>query len=488
MFQVPTSYSTTYSGYAWVRSKITTSCCVVFGSIVCRLRIDELPQDWFVVQRLLVHQCVLPSAICICWSSHCPMTRWVCQWKTFWIPVDDSFKKAYVEDWVFQITDPSDISLRGGQGDVILETPKVSLPVSSSQREAPKPEVSTCAQEHVEAPLPPLQPRSTCERLELPFSCDAFERIQASSSLASGVNKFFSCQSPMQKRLSVYNWNPGPRRGGKNATEKQVAGKWHLITLQEAADYVEYEILHERFHLTHFAGCAVLFNKDTFYSDISVKSIYLHDTRRCVQDHVVEGDHGWVLQGVLSRASFRRAAASGQKVFTVLSLHINSVFPTKRGIAKKIIQTVRALLISQNIDLVAGDFNGAAWRCRSRDHISTIDEVFSDCLAFDAGPHTIVGPGSIPSNWADVCGFLKLPGSQRFWKVSKHGAFSIPRQALGLRSSDQSCHHETWLHLHFVDWNNKWSQQAHYNGNIRLKERPQKRHISELLSDHSLSS
>ena len=34
---------------------------------------------------------------------------------------------------------------------------------------------------------------------------DAFERIQASSSQASGVNKFFSSQSPMQKRLSVYN-------------------------------------------------------------------------------------------------------------------------------------------------------------------------------------------------------------------------------------------------------------------------------------------
>ena len=87
-----------------------------------------------------------------------------------WIPVDDSFKKAYVEDWVFQITDPSDISFPGSQGDDIPETPKVSFPVSSSQREAPKPEVSNCAHEHVEAPLPPLQPRPTCERLELLFS------------------------------------------------------------------------------------------------------------------------------------------------------------------------------------------------------------------------------------------------------------------------------------------------------------------------------
>ena len=121
---------------------------------------------------------------------------------------------------------------------------------------------------------------------------DAFERIQSSSSQTHGVNKYFSCQSPVQKRLSIYNWNPGPPRGKEHAFEKQIAGKWHLITLQEASDYVEHEILHERFHVTHFAGCAVLFNKDTFYPDISVKSIFLHDTRQCVQDLFVEGEHG----------------------------------------------------------------------------------------------------------------------------------------------------------------------------------------------------
>ena len=86
-----------------------------------------------------------------------------------------------------------------------------------------------------------------------------------------------------------------------------------------------------------------------------------------MQDHVGEGEHGWVLQGVLSCASCRRAAASGQKVFTVLSLHISNIYAKKRCIAKKIIQTIRALMITQNIDLVAGDFNGAAWRRRSRD-------------------------------------------------------------------------------------------------------------------------
>ena len=122
---------------------------------------------------------------------------------------------------------------------------------------------------------------------------------------------------------------------------------------------------------------------------------------------------------------------------------------------------------------LAGDFNGTAWRCRSRDNISTIDEVFSDCALPTPPGHTpLWGPGSIPNNWADVCDFLEPPGSQRFLKVGKRGAFSITRKALGLRPNDQSCHHETWLHLHFVDWNNKWSQQAYYNGNIRLKELP----------------
>ena len=160
--------------------------------------------------------------------------------------------------------------------------------------------------------------------------CDAFEKIQASSSQASGANELFSSQSLLQKRLSVYNWNPGPRRGTEGAIEKQIAGKWHLISLQEASDYVIHAILHERFNVTHFAGRAVLFNKDTFYPDIRVNSMYLHDTRRVVPDHFVEGEHGFVLQGVVSRASIRRAAASGEKVFTVLTLHINNVFAKKK--------------------------------------------------------------------------------------------------------------------------------------------------------------
>ena len=158
------------------------------------------------------------------------------------------------------------------------------------------------------------------------------------------------------------------------------------VTLQEASEYVDHDILTGRFHVTHNAGCAILFNK----ANIDVKSIYFHDTRRGVPDQVMEGKQGWVTQGVLSSASFRRSPANGQKYFTVLSLHISNIYAKKKGIAKKLILTFRAIMISQEVDLVAGDFNGTAWRCRSRDNFSTIDEAFTDSAL-----HTPPGPAPL---------------------------------------------------------------------------------------------
>ena len=86
-----------------------------------------------------------------------------------------------------------------------------------------------------------------------------------------------------------------------------------FITLQKSIEYVDHNILTNRFHVTHYGGCTVLFNKDTFYPNYEVKSLYLHDTRREVPDKVMEGDQGWILQGMLSRASFRRRHLRSQK-------------------------------------------------------------------------------------------------------------------------------------------------------------------------------
>ena len=45
----------------------------------------------------------------------------------------------------------------------------------------------------------------------------------------------------------------------------------------------------------------------------------------------------------------------------------------------------------------------------------------------------------------------KPPDSFGRWKVRQHGAFSIHRDTLGPRPKDQSCHHEVWLYLAFVN-------------------------------------
>ena len=50
-------------------------------------------------------------------------------------------------------------------------------------------------------------------------------------------------RSPVQKRFSIHNWNPGPRRGKEGSFERQIAGKWHVITMQEAIECVARDIL-----------------------------------------------------------------------------------------------------------------------------------------------------------------------------------------------------------------------------------------------------
>ena len=74
---------------------------------------------------------------------------------------------------VFFVSASSERSNSESQGDVIPETPEVSMPVSSSPWGPSKNQDTACSWERIEAPLPTLQPRSTCERLELLFSCDA---------------------------------------------------------------------------------------------------------------------------------------------------------------------------------------------------------------------------------------------------------------------------------------------------------------------------
>ena len=73
-----------------------------------------------------------------------------------------------------------------------------------------------------------------------------------------------------------------------------------------------------------------------------------------------------------------------------MSLHINNQFAKKHGISKNLLLAVRTVLRQEQVDMVAGDFNGAAWRRRSGNDQrcdSIIEEAFANTnLPIPQGP------------------------------------------------------------------------------------------------------
>ena len=70
----------------------------------------------------------------------------------------------------------------------------------------------------------------------------------------------------------------------------------------------------------------------------------------------------------------------------------HSQFCRCTSVGKKLIRTIRAVMLDDKGDLVAGDFNGAAWRCDNRNNVSTIEEAFAECaLPMPPGLGTWVG-------------------------------------------------------------------------------------------------
>ena len=124
--------------------------------------------------------------------------------------------------------------------------------------------------------------------------------------------------------------------------------------------------------------------------DVKVISIYLHVIRRLLPDKVVEGDSGWVLQGVLSRASFRRQPPSGRKTFTVLTLHISNIYAKKRAIGKKLILTIRAVMLDEKVVTSTVLRGGATTGTMSAPSKRPLLTALCRCLP----AHTIVGTWS----------------------------------------------------------------------------------------------
>ena len=232
---------------------------------VFAFKLIRFDQSFFFWSHL---RCSSPMSGCVChwkpsWISVGDSWKKALMEEWFLISDEHTDEQALVDDPVFQSTDYS---------DCIPGTTRISQQCDPVPCETTIPRDQPHFWERLEAPLPPLRSRPKCdfihpqllspfpERLELPFSSDdilsgykdlvssgsdhftmwgkmiphevlaghvvdihkvmadfrdAFERRQSSSSQTYGVNKYFSSQSLVQSRLSIYNWNPGPRRGRK---------------------------------------------------------------------------------------------------------------------------------------------------------------------------------------------------------------------------------------------------------------------------------
>ena len=152
-----------------------------------------------------------------------------------------------------------------------------------------------------------------------------------------------------------------------------------------------------------------------------VSSVYIHDTKNGQQQVVRGGETDWVLQAVVSRAAFRRVPRDGKPYFTMMSLHINNHYAKRRRIAKHVSFAVRTVLCQEQIDVVAGDLIGAAWRKKSGDdqqRDSTIEEAFANTnLPIPHGSSPLCCPGNVPGEWTDLCVFIKPPNTDGEWQI-----------------------------------------------------------------------
>ena len=80
----------------------------------------------------------------------------------------------------------------------------------------------------------------------------------------------------------------------------------------------------------------------------------------------MEGEQGMGLTRCSFTCHILSSTGERAKVFYGVASTYQQHLRQKQSIAKKHILTIRAIMISQEVDLVAGDFNGTAWRCALR--------------------------------------------------------------------------------------------------------------------------
>ena len=133
---------------------------------------------------------------------------------------------------------------------------------------------------------------------------EAAERRRDSSKQTHQSDRLAAAQSEKQLRPSVCREPRTPARKRRRFRQthcRQVAP--HYLTGDDRLHRPQRN--YEAIHISQYGGCTVLFNKDTFYSEVEASSIYWPDTRREERDRAAERGQGFFMSGVLARATFK---------------------------------------------------------------------------------------------------------------------------------------------------------------------------------------
>ena len=109
-------------------------------------------------------------------------------------------------------------------------------------------------------------------------------------------------------------------------------------------------------YMIHYDSYVIFFNKDTSFGHPS-HSRFLQIPEMDSRQVVIEGKLGWILQVVISRASFRRLSRNGNYFIIMMSLPIKIHFSKKRDIDK-----VHTTMVEAYVDMITDDFSDGADR------------------------------------------------------------------------------------------------------------------------------
>ena len=230
------------------------------------------------------------------------------------------------------------------------------------------------------------------------------------------------------------------------AIENHTVGRWHIVPLQESAEFLQHEDIARQFHVAHFRSCAALFIMFMLESDLEVKVIYLQLTRQ-----TAAGGPSRPFCPELAFDAFPGTASRASQSCRCTA----TTWCKKRSIASNVPLAVRTAVVQEEVDMVARDFNGASWRRKSgpeQQFDSTLEDAFKNAKLFvPLGSFPFVGFWWNPKR-LDWCMCI----CQATQSLSRSGSYestvrlkSIVKSWVSLQKTRPS-HYKTWIHLSHV--------------------------------------